>query len=107
MADKSLLKIDSVYYKEHFITWPAAGAAPTMLIFDKWSFSILQPLTDATVSMTSTKQGKVECDVRVEAGNGLGLPTLVIIPLGMPKWETGDVIKTTVTLKIKSLYLFN
>ncbi len=107
MADKSLLKIDSVYYKEHFITWPAAGASPIMLVFDKWSFSILQPLTDATVSMTSNKQGKVECDVHVEAGNGLGLPTLVIIPLGMPKWETGDVIKTTVTLKNKKVYTYS
>jgi hypothetical protein len=107
MADKSLLKIDSSYYKDHFVTWPAAGAAPTMLAFDKWSFSILQPLAEATVSITSIKHGKVECDVREEAGNGLGLPTLVIVPLGMPKWETGDVVKTTVTLKNKKVYTYS
>jgi hypothetical protein len=102
-----LLKIDSNYYKDHFVTWPAAGASPTMLAFDKWSFSILQPLAEATVSMTSTKHGKVECDVREEAGNGLGLPTLVIVPLGMPKWETGDVIKITVTLKNKKVFTYS
>jgi hypothetical protein len=45
--------------------------------------------------------------VREEAGNGLGLPTLVIIPLGMQKWEIGDVIKTTVTLKNKKVYSYS
>ena len=107
LADKSLLKIDSAYYKDHFVTWPAAGAAPTMLAFDKWSFSILQPLEEATVSLVSTKHGKIECDVRVEPGNGLGLPTLVIVPLGMPKWESGGVIKSTVTLKNKKVFTYS
>ena len=78
-----------------------------MLAFDKWSFSILQPLEEATVSLVSTKHGKIECDVRVEPGNGLGLPTLVIVPLGMPKWESGDVIKSTVTLKNKKVFTYS
>ena len=53
------------------------------------------------------KHGKIECDVRVEPGNGLGLPTLVIVPLGMPKWESGDVIKSTVTLKNKKVFTYS
>jgi hypothetical protein len=36
----------------------------------------------------------------------LGLPTLAITPLGMTKWEAGDEIKITITLKNKKSYSY-
>ena len=106
MASNDFSAIDSAYYKDHFVAWPPAGASPVMLLFDKWSFSILQPLTDATVAIVSKKFGKIETDSRAENGNALGLPTLIIFPLGMIQWEAGDEIITTITLKNKKVYSY-
>jgi tetratricopeptide (TPR) repeat protein len=106
LADKNIMAVDTAYYKEHFIAWPAAGATPAMLVFDRWSFSLLQPLEEATVAILSKKHGNIESNSSVQPGNGLGLPTLAITPLGMTKWEAGDEIKITITLKNKKSYSY-
>lgn len=107
LADKSFLTIDSAYYKNHFVCWPSAGACPVMLMFDKWSFSMLADFTDAVVTANSKKLGPVEFNTQVEQGNALGLPTLIIIPLGFIKWEAGDEINITISLKNKKSYSYS
>lgn len=107
LADKTLMAVDTSYYRDHFVCWPAQGATPTMLVFDRWSFSILQPLEDATVKIVSKKHGNIESNVTVQAGNGLGLPTLAITPLGMTPWSAGDELKITVLLKNKKTYSYS
>ncbi|MEY4465376.1 MAG: hypothetical protein RLZZ465_1006 [Bacteroidota bacterium] len=106
LADKNIMPVDTQYYREHFVAWPAAGATPAMLVFERWSFSILQPLEEATVSIVSKKHGNIESNVSVQPGNGLGLPTLAITPLGMTPWSAGDEIKITITLKNKKSYTY-
>jgi hypothetical protein len=106
LADKNIMPVDTQYYREHFVAWPAAGATPAMLVFERWSFSILQPLDEATVSIVSKKHGNIESNVSVQPGNGLGLPTLAITPLGMTPWSAGDEIKITITLKNKKSYTY-
>jgi hypothetical protein len=106
LADKNIAGIDSLYYREHFVAWPPAGAAPSMLVFERWNFSILQPLEDATVTILSKKHGPVQNNLSYQAGNGLGLPTVSITPLGMIDWSAGDEIKITITLKNKKIYTY-
>ena len=67
---------------------------------------VLQPLDEATVSIVSKKHGNIESNVSVQPGNGLGLPTLAITPLGMTQWSAGDEIKITITLKNKKSYTY-
>ncbi len=107
LADKNIMAVDTAHYKEHFVAWPAAGATPSMLVFERWSFSILQPLEEATVSIVSKKHGKIESNVSVQPGSGLGLPTLAITPLGMTPWSAGDEITITISLKNKKTYTYN
>jgi hypothetical protein len=106
LADKNIMAIDTQYYRDHFVCWPAAGASPSMLTFERWSFSILQPLEDAVVTIASKKHGAIESNITVQPGSGLGLPTLAITPLGMTQWSAGDEIKITVVLKNKKTYSY-
>jgi hypothetical protein len=106
LADKNIMAIDTQYYRDHFVCWPAAGASPSMLTFERWSFSILQPLEDAVVTIASKKHGAIESNITVQLGSGLGLPTLAITPLGMTQWSAGDEIKITVVLKNKKTYSY-
>ncbi len=76
IAENEKPVVDSAYWKSHSIAWPAAGAAPSMLIFDVWSYSSLVDFSEATVTLKSDKLGILPVEVTALSGSDIGLPML-------------------------------
>ncbi|MBO6516689.1 MAG: CAP domain-containing protein [Bacteroidia bacterium] len=70
--------VDTNIYSNRFVAWPPEGSLPKMMVFNHWSFSLKQDLTDAVVTMTA---GEDSIPVQVfDLVDGYGLPTLVWQP---------------------------
>jgi tetratricopeptide (TPR) repeat protein len=92
-------ELDSLKYKKQYIVWPPETIAPKMLAFKKWSFSIQQNLSDATVTM-KTNTGESITVVQEKPENGYGINTLVWEPkLNEIQWNNETIFNITIQLK--------
>lgn len=97
---------DSNYYKTNFVAWPNKGYTPSVLAFEKWSFSLLAELEGAKVSVKDEK-GKEIPVVLEKIELGYGLPTLVFTPQfneGKPNLLTA--YKVIIQLKDKKTFSY-
>lgn len=116
IADNEKPIIDSSYWKSHSFSWPAPGAAPSMLLFDIWSYSGLMDFSGATVTMKSEKLGLIPVEVTPIEGSQIGLPMLtwkvtespeIAIKMSKDKngrellFVPGDKINISIVLKSK------
>lgn len=96
---------DTLYYKANFIAWPYHGYVNKMFLFKKWSFSMMDDLAEAQITMLYNKKPlKLKVELLSE---GYGLPTLVWTP--EMDWKTakeGDKIEVTVKLKGNKTYYY-
>lgn len=98
---------DSAWYQTHFVAWPPPGYSPKMLLFNKWSFSIADDLTDAKVTMKNKAGEDVSVVVTQFPIAGMLLNTLVMSPYINPKLIAADeVFEVTVELKNKKKYSY-
>ncbi len=97
--------VDTNIYTEQFVAWPPEGSTPKMMVFNHWSFSLKQDLSDAIVIMTS---GDEDIPLVVhDLVDGYGLPTLVWSPQLDVKAITGDMdVVVSVELKNGRKYVY-
>ena len=97
---------DSNYYKSNFVAWPNKGYTPSILAFEKWTFSLLADLEGAKVSVKDEK-GK-EIPLVIEKSElGYGLPTLVFTPqFNEGKPNLLSTYKVNIQLKDKKVYTY-
>ncbi len=121
IADNEKPVIDSSYWKNQSLAWPAAGAAPAMLIFDVWSYSSLQDFSGATVSLKSEKLGVLPVEITPITGSEIGLPMLTWKLVESPEltqkmskdkngrevlFSPGDKITVNIVLKSKRVITY-
>jgi len=100
---------DSSYYNNNFIAWPPAGYCPRMLTFDKWSFSTSGDLTNAKVTVKTSKGKNIPVKVSVEKAPMVAFSTLVMTPDNQsfnPKNFPSDE-KVNITIQLKSKRKFS
>lgn len=98
---------DTSYYKDHFIAWPNQGFVPNLFAFDSWSFSLLDNLEGAVVTVKDNNQNK-NLDVQVlTQQNGYGLPTLVFKPKVNIRREEQEERQFTVTITLANKRKFS
>lgn len=73
---------DSTLFINDFVAWPPADYCPTMLAFQRWSFSLYADFSKAKV--TVTENGKPFPVKQEELKSGYGMPTLVWLPENKP-----------------------
>ena len=97
--------IDTLQYAEQPVCWPPADYVPQMMLFKHWSFSIMQDLDSAQV--TVTMNGK-EVPIKVEKLiEGYGAPTLVFTPqIDLRTLPDKATFEVTVTLSNGSQYSY-
>jgi hypothetical protein len=102
---------DSSYYQKNFISWPPQGYCPSMLMFEKWSFSMYGDLKDAKIEISSPHISKMTVSGHVELSPMLPFSTLVFEPnirrTEFQMLPNGEKIDIKITLKNKKVYSYS
>lgn len=103
--------MDTVYYRNNFVAWPNRNC-PKMLLFRKWTFSIAQDISGATVNIKHTSikdktSAVIKASVDEYPVKGMLLRTLVIVPeIQTTSVSAGDYFDISIELKNKKKFSY-